>query len=354
MKIAYAVCSLGLGHASRSVPIIKKLIEEGHEITILAHGRAKIFLEKIFDNFDNIDIIDLPDYPIEYSKSRAFFFPKIVLSIPSIITSFADEHQIFFHIHQKKNFNLIISDNRYGIYNRNVPSFIITHQLRIMNPYRIRILESATMIYNSFISRYFKKLIVPDFEYDSLSGDLSHNLKYIDISKISYIGPLSSYKKKEFDKDLDILISISGPEPQRTIFERLILKNLEKIKNKKYKIILGRPDLKNVNENILNFASSDEMEILFNRAKIIVSRSGYSTIMDLYHTGGKPFFVPTPAQPEQEYLAIYLNKKGISGYKNQEDFDFDDLLNYNYRGFEGGYDTSISVKKFIEEVLTNG
>ncbi len=351
MRIAYAVCSLGLGHASRSVPVIRKLKNEGNEVTVFAHGRAKLFLKNIFND---LEIIDLPDYPIEYSKNRAFFFPKILLSLPAIITSFADEHQLFHHIFQKKNFNMIISDNRYGIYNRNVPSYIMTHQLRIMNPYRIRILESVTMIYNSYISNFFKKVIVPDFYENSLSGDLSHNIKFIDKNKIVYIGPLSAYKKKETVKDLEILITISGPEPQRTIFEKIVMKKIKEIEDKKYRIVLGRPDLNNKDEKIMSFASFEQMEDLFNRSRLIVSRSGYSTIMDLYHTGGKAFFVPTPGQPEQEYLAEYLTRKNIAAFKNQEEFEFSEIFEYKYGGFEGGYDTDKSVRNLIDEVLSNG
>ncbi len=347
MKIAFAICSLGLGHASRSLPLIKALIKEGIEVTVIAHGRSKTYIEK---SIGDIKIIDLPDYPLEYTKTRASFFPNIILKSPAILSSFIEEHKEFLNIQKKHDFNLIISDNRYGIFDPEIPSYIITHQLRIMNPFRIRTLETLSMFYNSYVSKFFKKVLIPDFEEDSLSGNLSHNLKFLDINKIKYIGPLSNFKKLDIQKDIDILVTISGPEPQRSIFEDIIKKEIKKFDGNYY-IVLGKPDFHKNDGNVINFASQDEMEKLYNRSKVIISRSGYSTIMDLFHIGGKAFFIPTPSQPEQEYLSEYLNKKSVSGYSRQEDFKFELINTENYKGFNGGYDTEKSVKNFMDEVM---
>lgn len=348
MKIAYGICSLGLGHASRSLPLIKELVKEGHDVTVIAHGRSKNYLER---SIDDINIIDLPDYPIEYTKTRASFLPNIILKSPAIISSFIEEHEEFVKLQNKYNFNLIISDNRYGIFHQHVPSYIITHQLRLMNPYGLKLLEGLGMIYNSYVSKFFNKILVPDFDENSLSGNLSHNLKFIEKSKIHYIGPLSNFRKLDIKKDIDLLITISGPEPQRTIFENIIIKQIKDFDGK-YVIVLGRPDKNENNGNILSFASQEEMEKLYNRAKVILSRSGYSTIMDIFYTGGRAFFVPTPAQPEQEYLAEYLHEKGISGYSTQEEFMLSLINTESYSGFDGGYSIEKTVKRFMDEVIT--
>ncbi|MGC8619290.1 MAG: glycosyltransferase family protein [Thermoplasmata archaeon] len=347
MKVAFAVCSLGLGHASRSLPLINALIKEGNEVTVIAHGRSKNYIEK---SLENINIIDLPDYPLEYTKTRASFFPNIILKSPAIVSSFIEEHKEFLNLQKKHNFDLIISDNRYGIFDPNVPSYIITHQLRIMNPFRIRTLETLSMVYNNYVSKFFRKIFVPDFEDNSLSGNLSHEIKFIEKNKIKYIGPLSNFRKLDMPKDIDILFTISGPEPQRTIFEEIILREIKKFDGKYY-IVLGRPDKNKNDGNIISFASHEEMEKLYNRAKIIISRSGYSTIMDIFYIGGKAFFIPTPSQPEQEYLAEYLYNKNVSGYSKQEEFELNLITTENFTGFDGGYNKEDSVKKFMDEVM---
>lgn len=347
MKIAYAVCSLGLGHASRSLPLIKSLIKEGHDITVIAHGRSRNYIER---SLEGIEIIDLPDYPIEYTKNRASFFPNILLKSPAIFSSFIEEHNEFVKIHNRHNFNMIISDNRYGVFYPGIPSYIITHQLRIMNPFRIKSLEAMSMLYNSYVSKFFNKILVPDFDENSLSGDLSHNIRFIERKKIRYIGPLSNFRKLDVPRDIDILVTISGPEPQRTIFEKIIENEIKKFDGNYY-IVLGRPDMNKNHGNVISFAPHDEMERLYNRAKTVISRSGYSTIMDIFYTGGKAFFIPTPSQPEQEYLAEYLFNKNVSGYSKQEGFRLELITTENYTGFNGGYSIEKSVKNFLDDVM---
>ncbi|MGC8565742.1 MAG: glycosyltransferase family protein [Thermoplasmata archaeon] len=347
MKIAYAVCSLGLGHASRSLPLINTLIKEGHDVTVIAYGRSKNYIER---SIDGIDIIELPDYPIEYTKSRTSFIPNILLKSPAILSSFIEEHNEFIKIQKRQNFKMIISDNRYGIFYPGIPSYIITHQLRIMNPFRIKSLETLSMLYNSYVSKFFNRILVPDFFENSLSGDLSHNTKFIDKNKISYIGPLSNFRKLDIAKDIDILVTISGPEPQRTIFEKIVENEIKKYDGNYY-IVLGRPDLKKNDGKIISFAPQEDMEKLYNRAKTVISRSGYSTIMDIFYTGGKAFFIPTPSQPEQEYLAEYLYGKNVSGYSKQEEFKLELIETENYTGFDGGYSIDKSIRNFMDEVM---
>ncbi len=351
MKIAYAICSLGLGHATRSIPLIEKLINEGHEVFIIAHGRAMDVIKKYFND---IKIIDIPDYPIEYTKSGAALFPYLIFKSPRIIEALLKEHSKFVKLFNRENFNVVISDNRYGIFTpvgSGAKSFLITHQLRIMNPYRIKFLEDLSMVYNSYLLKYFKKILVPDFEENSLSGDLSHNLKYLDTKKIEYIGPISQYKKIDAEKNIDVLFVISGPEPQRTIFQNIVLNSLKNFDGK-YFVLLGRPDKEIEEKNIKSFVGKDEMEKLLNSSKVIVSRSGYSTIMDLYFIGGKPVFVPTPSQPEQEYLAQYLEERKLALYFEQNDFSISKIFlnNNNILGFKGGYTLDKTLEKFISAI----
>ncbi|MEM0150374.1 MAG: glycosyltransferase [Thermoplasmata archaeon] len=348
MKIAYAICSIGLGHASRSLPLIKKLISEGNDLTIIAHGRSLEFFKR---TLSDIRTIELPDYPIEYTNSRSSFIPKLIMKSPAIISSLFEEHEEFEKLQRKENFSLIISDNRYGIFKVGVPSFLLTHQLRILNPYRIKFFETLSMYYNGYVGKYFTGILVPDFEQNSLTGELSHSLKFIDVNKIHYVGPISEYKKKDLAKDIDLLAVISGPEPQRTIFENKVIQELKNFDGK-YFAVLGRPEIKMENENIVSFVSTEKLNELFNRSKLILSRSGYSTIMDLFYTGGKPIFVPTPGQPEQEYLADYISLKEISVSINQENFNLSSI-NYNgIKGFQGGYQLEKTIKNIMDIIFT--
>jgi len=351
VKIAFGVCSLGIGHATRSSPLINKLLDEGHEVVLISYGRAAALLRR---EYKELELYELPDFPIEYPKRAHQFIPYFFMNSNKIVGMMLKSHRRFLELHEKENFDLIISDSRFDVFHRNVPSYLIIHQLRIMLP--LKILRFGIMIYNSYITKFFKKFLVPDFREDSLSGEMSHNLRMIDGSKIEYIGPLSPFRHRDMQRDIDVLISISGPEPQRSIFEKKILEEVGELEGNVV-VTLGKPDggREKGDVKIYSYLTMQEREEIMNRSRLIISRSGYSTIMDLYVIGGKAMFVPTPGQPEQEYLARYLETRGIAGYTHQESLRLKELIEgaKRYRGFAGGYDVSSSVENFMR-VISDG
>jgi len=348
VKIAFGICSLGIGHATRSSPLINKLLDEGHEVVLISYGRAATLLRR---EYKDLKLYELPDFPIEYPERAHQFIPYFFMNSNKIVGMMLKSHRRFLELHEREKFDLIISDSRFDVFHRKIPSYLIIHQLRIMVP--LKILRFGIMIYNSYITRFFNKILVPDFKENSLSGEMSHNLRMIDGSKIEYIGPLSPFRYREMQKDIDVLISISGPEPQRSIFERKILEEIKGLEGNVV-VTLGKPDgEKEINNvKIYSYLTMEEREEIMNRSKLIISRSGYSTIMDLYVIGGKAMFVPTPGQPEQEYLARYLESKGIAGYVHQDSLNLKELIERadKYRGFKGGYNVSTSVKNFMRVI----
>ena len=345
MKIAFGVCSLGIGHATRSIPVIKGLIKEGHEVVLITYGSAYSLLKR---EFPDLRIYSLEDYPIRYTEKAHQMIPYFFANSHKIIKTLLRSHRNFLLIDSKENFDMILSDSRYDVFVKNKPSYLIIHQLRIM--IKLSLLRGGTMFYNSYMSKYFRKILVPDFENDSLSGAMSHDVRFIDRKRIEYVGVLSSFRSLNLPRDVDVLISISGPEPQRSIFEKIVLNEVNNLKGNVV-VTLGNPDSKMKKDGrikIYSYLPFEERERLMNRAKLIVSRSGYSTIMDMYVIGGKAFFVPTPGQPEQVYLARYLKSSGIAGYATQDSIEIGKIVDESskYRGFKGGYD----VGKTLENI----
>ncbi len=350
MKIALGVCSLGIGHATRSAPVIRKLVEEGHEVVVISHGRALSLLKR---EFPGLKFYDMEDYPIRYTQKAHQFIPLFLKDSRRIIKTMLETHRKFLEIDSRENFDIIISDSRYDVFNRFKPSYLIIHQLRIM--LKSAVLRGGTMFYNSYMTKFFTKILVPDFPDGRLSGEMARNLRFIPEEKIEYIGPLSSFRNLKLNRDIDVLISISGPEPQRSIFEDIVLKQVDSLDGKVV-VTLGRPEGDRSVESsaeIHYYLPADKREEIMNRAKLIVSRSGYSTIMDMYVIGGKAGFVPTPGQPEQRYLAKYLASQGVAPWMDQEELDLKKLVDLagNYQGFKGGYDPDESVRKVLEVVL---
>lgn len=322
MRIIYGVCSWGLGHATRSLPVIRKLTKEDNEVTIISNGRSLELLKKELGEV--IEYFDIPDYPMLISENSRQFMAKSVVYWPTFISRMESGLQKLKKILENKKYDRIISDARYDMYSRKIPSFFISHQIRIMNPLRIKMFEKGSEIFNLFFFKRFCGVIVPDYKEDNLSGDLSHNLRRIDENKLHYVGILSDFNKKKMKKDIDYLISISGPEPQRTMLEEKILPQIDDLKGT-IVITLGKTENKDKfsrkNIETYSFLTKEKREEFLNRAKLVVSRSGYSTILDLAVIGTKALMTPTPGQIEQEYLGQYHNKKGTFFSINQNNLN---------------------------------
>ena len=357
MKIIYGVCSWGLGHATRSLPVIKKLIDEDNELSIISNGRSLELLKKELGN--NIEYIDMPDYPMLLSENSRQFMAKSVIYWPVFIRKMQKGLHQLTKMLEHKPCDRIISDARYDIYSKKIPSFFISHQIRIMNPLRIRMFETGSEIYNLFFFKRFRRVIVPDYKEDNISGDLSHNLKKLDENKIDYIGVLSDFQKKNTKKDIDYLISISGPEPQRTMLEKKLLSQVDQLEGN-IVITLGKTEqkdkLKKENIKTYSFLPKEQREDFLNRSKLVISRSGYSTILDLAVIRTKALMTPTPGQIEQEYLAKYHNKKGTFYSVNQNDIDLirDVKKAKQTTGITRKCDVEKSVEKILEIITSTG
>jgi len=350
MNIIYCLCSWGLGHATRSLPIIRKLIEENHDLTIISSDRSLQLLQHELGS--SISYINIPDYPMLVSENTRQFIAKSMVYWPLFIKRMEDGLQQLQSILKNTKCDRIISDGRYDMYSKHIPSFFISHQMRIMNPLRIQLFERGSEIFNKFFFKRFKEVIIPDFKERSLSGDLSHNLTKIDEDKLHYVGILSDFSKRDIKKDIDYFISLSGPEPQRSLLEKSIISQIDDLSGS-IVMSLGKTEEKDIpnDEDIKTFSylTRDEREELLNRSKLVISRSGYSTIMDLAIIGTKSLMIPTPGQIEQEYLARHLKKTNTCHSIAQERLNLsrDIPLAEKTNGFTSKGD----VKKTVETVL---
>jgi uncharacterized protein (TIGR00661 family) len=348
-KIIVAPLNWGLGHATRCVPIIHFLLENKFTPVIASDGKALLFLQQ---EFPNLESIELPSYGISYAKnlktSLLFQFPKIY----SVIQK--EKKEIDTYIKENKTVVGVISDNRLGIRSAEVPSVYITHQIQMFSGVTTVV---SSKIHQHIINK-FDQCWIPDSKEQTLSGELSNPQKL----KIPYkfIGILSRFSKEEIPIKNDVLIILSGIEFQRKTLE---LKLLNEFKNYKGKVVLvqgkieNQQTIKEQNEiTIHNYLLSSELEKEINQSKIIVCRSGYSSIMDLAALEKKVFFIPTPNQPEQEYLAMHLSEQKQAPFSTEQDFVIEKLEELeNYKGLrveKNGLDIDIPID-FFREIIEN-
>lgn len=293
----------GLGHATRDIPLIRTLSKNNKVIIGVTENNVPLF-ENYFPELQKIEI---PSYNIRYSK----FFPvwsKLLFQFPKINSAIKAEKRCLENIVSQNNIDMVISDNRFGLHNKKTKNIFITHQLQIKAPFFSSL---ATKINHSFIHQ-FDEVWVPDYENEKLrlSGELSDSAG-IKIP-VKFIGPQSALKDLQIncseDEKIDVLILLSGTEPQRSILENLLLESFE---NAARKIVLVRGSkttlqTENTRIKIIDFTSGEELRKLILDAETVMCRSGYSTLMDLHLLGKKNLIlIPTHGQTEQEYLADY-------------------------------------------------
>ena len=342
-RILVAPLNWGLGHATRCIPIINALLEHNFEPIIASDGIA---LELLNKEFPQLESIELPSYNITYSKKGKNFKFKLIKDSPKWIKAIKSEKKLVKKNVEENKIDGIISDNRLGVYNKNVPCVFISHQLNV--------LSGSTSWFSSKmhqkIIKKFSECWVPDVDHDqNLSGKLGH-LSHNKLN-VKYIGPLSRFNKVDCSPKYDLLVLLSGPEPQRTILEKKLLKELKTYKGNTLFVrgIISKEQsfVKEDHITILNYMISDELEMAINECNLVLSRSGYTTIMDLSKLEKKAFFIPTPGQFEQEYLAKRLDKLRLVPCASQKEFKIEMLQKINnYYGLSS-LNYEVSFKKLF-------
>ncbi|MCX6266460.1 MAG: glycosyltransferase [Bacteroidetes bacterium] len=328
LKEKALICPLdwGIGHATRCVPVITKLEELGFEVVVAAFGRPLEFIRR---EYPRITVIDFPGVNIKYPQSNQMALNMLKL-LPQLLYGIWHEHLEIKKIALQLGISLIISDNRYGCWHASIPSVFMTHQLSIQVPGKLRFIQGFLNSINRWFINRYDACWIPDFEpHRGLAGVLSHP-KRMPV-KAHYIGILSRFSKsvipdKDYNlPDLDLLVMLSGPEPQRTILEEKILRQLSNI-NMQVALVRGMPEIDesyvmDKRIHVFSHLDSKNLRALINRSMIVICRSGYSSIMDMVTLGKRAIFIPTPGQTEQEYLSRYLMEKKIYFSMGQHEFD---------------------------------
>ena len=337
-RILVAPLNWGLGHATRCIPIINALINHNFEPIIASDGIALELLKK---EFPKLTTVELPDYGITYAKKGKWFKLKLLKSTPKLAKAIKNEKVATKKIIEKFEIDGIISDNRLGVYSKKVPCVFITHQLTVLSGSTTWI---STKLHQKFINKFNECWVPDNAGIPNLTGKLGH-VNAFDIP-LKYLGPISRFQQKDLKSKYKLMILISGPEPQRTMLEEKLLNELDGYQEPVLFIkgLIQKEQIQETKDHlkIYNFMTSNQLETAINESELVVCRSGYTTIMDLAKLGKKAFFIPTPGQFEQEYLAELMEKQNLVPFCSQDDFTLDKLqIVKNYEGLsELSYDVN--------------
>ena len=316
MKILVAPLNWGLGHASRCIPLIRQYIASGDEVVLAGDGESIMLLRR---TFPELRCIDLPSLELRYTHNtgqRGFY----LRAIPALIRFTIADHYYLRQLLNREHFDKVISDNRFGLFSRDVDCTYITHQLYPILPKRLRIFQPIARALHACIYRRYKQVWVPDYAdcRHNLAGALAHGGNYD--QKVEYIGPLSRFSlcakgvfenNRIFEESFSTVAVLSGLEPQRTLFEQALI---ERFRTAEHRILIVRGKV-GLPATITHLGTvtmvphlpDEQLLPILMQADRIIARSGYSTIMDLavLNLLDKAEFYPTPGQSEQEYLVFW-------------------------------------------------
>lgn len=357
-RVFVAPLDWGLGHAARILPLVRKLMADDQMVYIAATGRARYFFER---ELSNCHFIDFPRYNIRYSRTGFFVTRFMLITFPSMLLTMWREYRRLKYLQKQYKFDLIISDNRFCARHKDVPSLLISHQLRYKLPWPIHKMEWLPEYFNAYFFKKYTHIIVPDTnEPDSYTGELSHKMRYLQKNHIYYAGIINSFStvKSKIGDPLNYLIIISGPEPQRTRFEKIIIAQINQLPGsvavamglpeKKYKITIG-------DKVFYTYLNRDQMSVFMHRANFIIARPGYTTVMEMISLGKRGLLIPTPGQVEQEYLARFYEAQGWCHFVPQYKLKLkrDVLVAKGYPGFPASVTTSSeNLRKLYKAILS--
>jgi uncharacterized protein (TIGR00661 family) len=338
LRVLVAPLDWGLGHTTRCIPVIYELLKLGCKVSLAGNEAQKALLNR---EFTRLPFLQLKGYEMRYGKGKFRSMIRLLFKAPSVFRAIANENNWLAQAIREHQFDVVISDNRFGLYHPSIPCYFITHQLQVKSPFGNWTEGILRKMNYHYINR-FSECWIPDFANDpNLAGDLSHPSRFPKIP-CHFIGALSRFKSTHSNEDKDhLFISLSGPEPQRSIFENLIVRDIAHYEGTAC-IVRGLPDegklIPSTNSiRFYNHLSSEDFKKELSKAEWVISRSGYSTIMDIAAMRKKSIMIPTPGQTEQEYLASYLHQKRLIFATGQVGFSLPVALasarNHSYADF---------------------
>ena len=317
-RVLVAPLNGGLGHATRCVPIIRELLKQKCEVVIAADGYPLRFLRQ---EFPHLEWVEFEGLKVEYSKGQSQV-GAMLRQLPRFLRDIWREHKELKKIVERYEIDVVVSDNRFGLWCKGVHSVYMTHQLMVKMPRGLKWMERPVWRLHRWFIKHYDECWVPDLEgEENLSGDLSH--KYPLLENTKFIGPLSRFSAEgiewedvrveaealDLKEKYDVVAVLSGPEPHRTNLEKQLGVRSEELGVKSFLVVQGLPadDLRLAeHRDVVDYIPHLQTELLqwyMQEAREIVCRSGYSSIMDLYTIGRKAHLIPTPGQTEQIYLA---------------------------------------------------
>lgn len=337
---------------------MEELLALGHQVSLAGSGDSLSLLQQ---HFPTLNSRVLPAYAVRYPSGRGLIL-ALLAQVPRLLRVIKQEHQQIEQWVQQEDIDLVISDNRYGLWSKQVPSYFICHQLApLPTPTWAWIHWFVFQLHLRWL-RPFEEIWVPDFPAPKgLAGYLAHRFAYP--KQAHFIGPLSRFEKPIQEtrpyEEIDIAIILSGPEPQRTLLEQQLITQAKTL-DRKVLLVQGKPQLSQEQTfgqlTVTPYLNAAQLHRVLQQAQIVISRPGYSSLMDYAALGlAQVILIPTPGQTEQQHLADKLMQQGTAPSFPQKNFSLQQALaeGKHYQGFKKTKAGNTRLRENLSRVLSS-
>lgn len=322
-RILLAPLDWGMGHTTRCAPLLRYLLDNGHEPVFAGNEWQRQYINK---TIPAIRTIHLPGYDVHYGKEGANLLLSLAAQMPRILKKVKEEHSWLQQLTTKEHFDGVISDNRYGLYHNSVSSVVMTHQLQIQTGMGSIADNILRRLHYRMLGHFDKCWVVDVAEPPGLSGILAHPGSLPQGAE--YIGLLSQLQPQHTSEE-HLLILLSGPEPHRSILSGILWEQVQHYRGKvvfvegadkvQGRVLPGHIDY-------YGRITAEVLQPLIAAASVVICRSGYSSLMDLVQLQKKAIVIPTPGQTEQEYLGKHMHAMGLFYCTDQKRININNIL----------------------------
>lgn len=298
-KILFSALNWGYGHIMRSLVLLEQFTTNQNEVIVVCTVEQE---QLIISEGHKYMCIVVPGYPFKFTKTGSF--DSDILFGSARLRKYMKWEQQQVEIWCKQfEINLVISDQSMGFYSNKTTSILVTHQINLPLKFWQK---PAQIIYNKWLKN-FDAIWIPDNPPpNNLAGKLSNTSR----KNVIYIGWLSRFKTPCYwEKTYDFGALITGPEPYAREFFEYCKKRFLIEGGKCFIIYNGETEKRIDNIEIFDHQNTEKMSQFLCSAKKLITRCGYSTLMDLQVLGFENVELhATKGQREQEYLLKH--KKG--------------------------------------------
>lgn len=342
--IHFSVCGIGLGHASRCVPLIRESLKRGCRVTISTYGDAINYFQRLGLRVNAVPALDYGRGRLGEVSLKATMLKNVFLPLKVAAQTMIESHLI-----EDSGADVVLSDTRasaiFASRVTRVPNVLMLNQYRV-------ILQKdkwprAAAFFEDFINAFTvawslsDRVFLADYPPPLTISRENLHMRKADQARAEFIGPIleklpSHYPSRDRLKEMlginpsHPLITVipTGPTPDRNRFVDLVLPLLPTLTE--FQVIMTGVKTKNIaGDQLRNLRLvewyEDEYELL-SASDIIITRAGQTLTAKALAFGCRLVLVPIPRQTEQESNAKSLVEKRVAMVLNEREINRENLV----------------------------